>query len=430
MDWKEQLRPAYLRWFYFRLFPARRPEPFRRCWDSPWHRLPLPPDATQPTRGLPTAIFFPMVDWRQRLQRSQHLARAFTRRGLASLYVNHHFGRQFESLYAFDRAARLSRLEAGIWEYHPRLPREPVFHSRRLAAAETAALHRGFESLLATLAPADAFQMVSLPVWKDVCLRLRDSHGYPIVYDCHDLLEGFGNIAPQLIEDEARLMLDADLVLFSSDTLRRHHLQRHPELAARSLLVQNASAMPVGADRPAAANPRPLIGYAGAIESWFDVEAVEAAARQNPGFDFLLIGRVENPAAARLGQLPNVELRGELEHAALPALFERMDAALIPFRLNSLTLATNPIKLYEYFAFGLPVVASPMPETMAFGPLVYHAADPARFASQVCAAAAESSEELRRRRMEIARQNTWDARAQAILAALGEASEFEFASGR
>ncbi len=415
MDWKELVRPYYLRWIYFRAFPERTPESFRRCWDYPWHRLPPPPAAA---RSLPMAIMFPMVDWHQRIQRSQQLARAFARRGFGCLYVNQHLGRQFESLFAFDPAARIGRLEENIWEYHPRLPREPVFHQRRLDVSEAASLHRGFESLLAELSPDRAFQLVSLPIWKDVCLELRRTHGYPVVYDCHDLLEGFGNVAPELIAAEVEFMLQADRVLFTSDHLRDHHLERHPELAAKSLLVKNASALAVPASPPAAANRRPLVGYVGAIEAWFDVEAVRAAAGENPGFDFLLIGRVENRAAAALAKLPNVELRGEMKHAELPALLEQMDAALIPFLLNDLTLATNPIKLYEYFAFGLPVVASPMPEILTFGPLVYHAAHPAEFALQVRAAVQEPPGARRQQRMEIARQNTWDARAEAVLAAL------------
>ncbi|MCX6623781.1 MAG: hypothetical protein NTY38_22505, partial [Acidobacteria bacterium] len=273
---KEAVRPYYLRWIHFRLHPERRPEAFRRCWTYPFQRFPAPAGAVEPGRGRPGVLLFPMIDWSQRIQRTQQLARAFARQGRACVYLNPHLGRQYESLHVFDPSPRIARLEENILEYHPRLPREPVFHARRLGAGESASLHRGFEALLAALAPAGAFQLVSLPLWMGVCLALRESHGYPIVYDCHDLLEGFGNVAPELVRDEAELMLRADRVLFSSEPLREHHLRRHPELASKALLVRNAGGLvaPESFGADARRRERPVVGYVGAIEAWFDVETM------------------------------------------------------------------------------------------------------------------------------------------------------------
>ena len=96
---------------------------------------------------------------------------------------------------------------------------------------------------------------------------------------------------------------------------------------------------------------------------------------------------------------------------ALPALLANFDAALIPFRINALTAATNPIKLYEYFAFGLPVVSLPLAELEPFGGLVYTAATPEAFARQVRAAVQERSPGLCQERQAIAARETWDHRA-------------------
>ena len=84
---------------------------------------------------------------------------------------------------------------------------------------------------------------------------------------------------------------------------------------------------------------------------------------------------------------------------------------MIPFRLCPLTLATNPLKLYEYFACGHPVVSSPLPEVLEFGDLVYVAQGPREFTSQLEAAMAENNPRARRERRLVAEQETWTARS-------------------
>lgn len=53
-----------------------------------------------------------------------------------------------------------------------------------------------------------------------------------------------------------------------------------------------------------------------------------------------------------------------------PAYCKQFDVGLIPFKINELTLAVNPIKLREYLAAGLPVVSTPMPEVQVYEHLI------------------------------------------------------------
>jgi hypothetical protein len=93
-----------------------------------------------------------------------------------------------------------------------------------------------------------------------------------------------------------------------------------------------------------------------------------------------------------------------------------MDVGLIPFRRTELTRATNPIKLYEYFSHGIPVVAARLPEIERYRDLVYIADNADDFVAQIGNALNESRDDARReRRIEVAKTESWDARADQLL---------------
>ena len=410
---KEAVRPYYLRWFYFPLRPSRRPAEFRDSWRYPFQKFGPATTLPPPPSGLPYLLFYPMTDWHSRTQRTQHLVSAFAGLGFPCLYLNPHLGREFDTAPLFDRAHRLSQLEDRIFELHVRLPREPVFHDRLLTAEEEHILFSALRQVLPAGAPA--IQILSFPLWLGLARRFRNGSSFSILYDCHDLLSGFHNIAPDILAAESELLRDSDLVLFSSQGLQ----ETYEEMCRKWLLVRNAvdARQFVPAARPQAPDSQPpTVVYAGALDSWFDIEAVETAAARNPDARFLLAGRIEYAPIRKLAALPNVELLGELSYERIPALLAGARAALIPFRINPLTLMTNPIKLYEYFSCGLPVVSTPLPEAQSMHDLVYLAATPADFAAHVTRALREDDSSLRGRRREIAARESWTARAQTITA--------------
>lgn len=407
---KESVRPFYLRWLYFRIHPERCPSGFRECWRYPYQKITGPLHFTEPESALPDLIFFPMTDWHTRIQRTQHLVRAFAGQGFRCIYVNPHLGREFDSVRLFDGAHRLARLEENVFELHVRLPAEPVFHDRLLTAAEEAIVAEAIRSILPAVRPR-AIQILSFPLWSGAARRFRREAGFPVIYDCHDLLSGFRNIAPDLLAAEEDLLHEADLVLFSSQGL----MDRYPEVKAGLLVRNGVTANGFRSALPTPPGP-PVVGYVGALDSWFDTEAIAQAAGLYPECRFILAGRVEFDPIHRLGALPNVELAGEIPYEQVPELLARFQVALIPFRINPLTLMTNPIKLYEYFSCGLPVVSSPLPEAQAMGDLVYVGKDPGEFSRQVGQALKENDPSRRARRREIALRENWDSRARDIRA--------------
>jgi hypothetical protein len=58
---------------------------------------------------------------------------------------------------------------------------------------------------------------------------------------------------------------------------------------------------------------------------------------------------------------------GRKPYEQLPAYCKGFDVALNPFRINELTLNANPLKVREYLAAGLQVVATNIPEVAILG---------------------------------------------------------------
>jgi glycosyltransferase involved in cell wall biosynthesis len=106
---------------------------------------------------------------------------------------------------------------------------------------------------------------------------------------------------------------------------------------------------------------RLTVGFFGLIDQWVDLSAIASLSGAFPEVDFVLIGK-SVVSLDPLRRLQNVRYLGYRPYAALPASASRFDVGLIPFKLTELTRAVNPLKLLEYFALGLPVLASPLPE--------------------------------------------------------------------
>jgi teichuronic acid biosynthesis glycosyltransferase TuaH len=416
--WKEYVRPFYLKYCFFHLSKTNRPTYFADCWNFPreeFHPRPAP-------GRKPDFVFLPMSDWHTRIQRTQHLARTLGALGHRCLYVNPHLGREFASAYPWSQRTAVTRLEDNVFELHVHLPREPVYHSRLLDASESRVVIERIEQMLQSMGSSEQVVVASLPTWAEVALGLRAKHGSLVLYDCHDWIEGFEDMAPEIISAEPRAMDSSDAVLFSSAWLREAHEQRLPAITGKASIVRNAvDAMMFPLTNQSLGQRRaPCIGYAGSLAEWIDFQSIRAAALAHPDWRFILIGRVECPAADDLRMCGNIELIGEVPHARLPEYFSKFDVGIIPFLAQPLIQGVNPIKLYEYFACGLPVVTFDMPEIRPYADMVYTAASSEDFKRQLEAAVAETNPNAREARRRVAEREHWGARSEKILEIVSE----------
>ncbi|MCX6624261.1 MAG: glycosyltransferase [Acidobacteria bacterium] len=209
-----------------------------------------------------------------------------------------------------------------------------------------------------------------------------------LIYHCVDEFSKFtGTNETAILEMERGLMEKADLVVVSSsrlyETKRRHNpntfLVTHGVDVAH---FRNACRREVAAPADCAKLNHPVIGFFGLIADWVDLEVVRYLASSRPQWSLLLIGEVQTDTSA-LRKLPNVHLLGRRSYQSLPAYCKAFDVAILPFVVNELTVAANPLKLREYLAAGLPVVATPLPEVLKLNGLVRTARTPVEFLEHV-----------------------------------------------
>ena len=145
--------------------------------------------------------------------------------------------------------------------------------------------------------------------------------------------------------------------------------------------------------------------------------------RRTPRWQVVLIGPIKQGQVdeARLRRHPNIHLLGEKPRPELPGYLKGMAAALIPYLANELTRNIFPLKLFEYLAAGLPVVAGGLPELGRFADTIGLPGSPAEYPREVRRALAEDGPERRAARVALAAENTWDHRVEQISALVEEA---------
>lgn len=111
----------------------------------------------------------------------------------------------------------------------------------------------------------------------------------------------------------------------------------------------------------------PVIGFVGGLRPWHGIEVlpslVASLRRHHPRVHALVVG--DGPLrddvvrdVQRLGLERHVTLTGAVPHDDVPACIRAFDIALAPYPAASHSFYFSPLKLYEYLACGVPVVAA------------------------------------------------------------------------
>ena len=247
-----------------------------------------------------------------------------------------------------------------------------------------------------------------------------------VIYDCmdnHVALAKNQEEKKRIFDQEQQLIGRADIVFASSQTL----IDTIPNMK-KAMLVRNGY---IGEDRLEIKNScykeKYIIGYFGAIESWFDFKTLKKVTNTLSSIVINLIGpfkkekfKIEDNITVEALENDNIHFLGTVDHSMLAKQVEDYDALIMPFIVNDVILSVDPVKLYEYISYGKPVISVYYPEIERFRPYVYfyETADQLLDIIKELVGNGFKPKYTDQERAEFLSSNTWEKRGEVILQSL------------
>lgn len=240
-----------------------------------------------------------------------------------------------------------------------------------------------------------------------------------VIYDCMDDHIAMAKDARQIekVEKSEKILLKrADIVFVSSNTL----LQK---LIARGLDSDKAIILRNGCEDVIWSHPvtngykkdQYHIGYIGTIAEWFDYNLIEEGADEFPLIKYHLIGpKVDNKSN---NYKKNIHFEGRVDHELLYEYIKNYDCLIMPFIVNDIVSAVDPVKLYEYISYGKCIISVYYPEIERFSDFVYFYRDENEF-REILRIKIEDGflpKYNAEQQEAFLKDNTWDARAKEVI---------------
>ncbi|MBB1279849.1 hypothetical protein [Pseudoalteromonas sp. SR41-1] len=103
--------------------------------------------------------------------------------------------------------------------------------------------------------------------------------------------------------------------------------------------------------------PQVVIGFIGQLDKTFDTTLVDKIASNYPSYLIKLIGNVSNDDVIKLTRkYINVESLGYMKYEKLREQIETFSIGICPYIQSGFNKHRNPLKITEYFSYGIPVV--------------------------------------------------------------------------
>ena len=205
------------------------------------------------------------------------------------------------------------------------------------------------------------------------------SRSYVSLYDCVDYVwDPIPIVNNAIRKQENTLIQSVNFMFVNSHVLYDVHKDEKEDIflvplgfrlnSLKNILTKRRNPLP---------RNKPIIGFVGVINYRLDYSLLYTVASKNPQWNFVFCGQQETlvygeifhvrKAIDRLKKLSNVYFLENTASEEVPTVIQAFDVCTIPYDISyPINRYCYPMKLFEYFYAGKPVIATPIEELKRF----------------------------------------------------------------
>ena len=199
----------------------------------------------------------------------------------------------------------------------------------------------------------------------DFIMKFRRVLEIAIIFEVHEIfhLSTTGRKRKKIKDIEYRVYNKADAIVSISESIKNYLF--HMGISNRSIytIPDGVRKEWFGVNRSTTSS---YICYTGSLYPWKGVDILISAMKYLPDEKLLIVG-----AGSRLEELENlartegvsgrVKFVGAVSHTSIPEYLSQAKLAVLPNIPDGPSQFSSPLKLFEYMACGIPIVASDLP---------------------------------------------------------------------
>ncbi|MDP7038345.1 MAG: glycosyltransferase [Myxococcota bacterium] len=248
----------------------------------------------------------------------------------------------------------------------------------------------------------------------------------PSVYRISDRVREFDYYPKSYLNAELGLLKKAKTIFLTSREIYKdlpEDLQQKSILLPNGVHVEdfkaNKDSIPLPPEFENIPGPKAI--YTGTIGKWLDLELIAKLAQEIPNLQIIFIGPIETDIQCLI-HLKNVHFLGFKHYRELKQYLVHSTFGIIPFLENRLTSAINPVKLLEYLASGLPVIATKLAALCEINAPILIAENQEDFLQRIKEVLNDThpSQTAKEKRINFAQNNSWNQRFEIVLHAIKE----------
>lgn len=194
-----------------------------------------------------------------------------------------------------------------------------------------------------------------------------------VLYDCMDNNTAFTSNEKErenLKKKEKKLIESANDILVSSEYLKRLIIDRYHSEEKNISLVRNAFDGNI-LENVTGKNIGNIfkMAYIGTISTWFDWNIIIQVLKKLPSVEIHLYGPIDN--TVNLPKDNRILYHGTVEHDKIYDAIKDKDCLIMPFVINEIINAVDPVKIYEYINFNKDIIMCFYDEVRRFDNYVY-----------------------------------------------------------